>query len=251
MAGLQLDFEWRITLATVLLVPTLVALGFWQLERADEKADLEARWSVRQSEAPMPLESLLDNDPEQLAYRRVSLRGEFLVGRYLLLDNRIQQGRFGNEVVGLLALADSDQLVLVNRGWVPSDPARLVLPEVAEPEGPIELTGHIYVSPGKPYLLGEQQLAPPWPVRIQALDNEALMPLLATVTDAELYPHPVRIDSGQPAALTVAWTLINASPEKHQGYAFQWFTMAVVLAFFFLLRSSNLWQLLTRKRHEA
>jgi len=251
MAGLQLDFEWRITLATALLVPALVALGFWQLERADEKADLEARWSARQSEAPVPLTALAGDAPEQLAYRRVSLQGEFLAGHYLLLDNRVQQGRFGNEVVGLLALADSDQLVLVNRGWVPSDPARLALPEVAEPDGPVELTGHIYVSPGKPYLLGEQQLAPPWPVRIQALDHEVLAPLVATVTDATLYPHPVRIDSGQPGALTVAWQLVNASPEKHQGYAFQWFTMAALLAFFFLLRSSNLWQLLTRKRDEA
>lgn len=251
MAGLQLDFEWRITLATALLVPALVALGFWQLERADEKADLEARWSARQSEAPVPLTALAGDAPEQLAYRRVSLQGEFLAGHYLLLDNRVQQGRFGNEVVGLLMLADSDQVVLVNRGWVPSDPARLVLPEVSEPGGPVALTGHIYVSPGKPYLLGEQQLAPPWPVRIQALDNDVLAPLVATVTDAALYPHPVRIDSGQPGALTVAWQLVNASPEKHQGYAFQWFTMAAVLAFFFLLRSSNLSQLLTRKRHEA
>tara|TARA_R110002110_G_scaffold333755_2_gene544709 strand:+ start:289357 stop:290112 length:756 start_codon:yes stop_codon:yes gene_type:complete len=251
MAGLQLDFEWRITLATALLLPALIALGFWQLERAEEKAGLEARWSARQSEAPVPLSALASSDPEQLAYRRVSLQGEFLPERYLLLDNRIQQGQFGNEVIGLLALADSDQVVLVNRGWVPSDPARLVLPEVPEPDGAVTLTGHIYVSPGKPYLLGEQQLTPPWPVRIQALDTETLAPLVATVTDAALYPHPVRIDSGQPAALTVAWQLVNASPEKHQGYAVQWFSMAAVLAFFFLLRSSNLWQLLTRKQHEA
>ncbi|MEQ8801470.1 SURF1 family protein [Haliea sp.] len=251
MAGLQLDFEWRITLATALLLPALIALGFWQLERAEEKAGLEARWSARQSEAPAPLSALASSDPQQLAYRRVSLQGRFLPGHYLLLDNRMHQGRFGNEVIGLLALDDSDQVVLVNRGWVPSDPARLVLPEVPAPEGAVTLTGHIYVSPGKPYLLGEQQLAPPWPVRIQAVDTEALAPLVATVTDAVLYPHPVRIDSGQPGALTVAWQLVNASPQKHQGYALQWFTMAAVLAFFFLLRSSNLWQLLTRKRHEA
>lgn len=251
MAGLQLDFEWRITLATAMLFPALIALGFWQLERAGEKAELEARWSARQSEAAVPLSALASSDPGQLAYRRVSLRGEFLQGHYLLLDNRMQQGRFGNEVIGLLALADSDQVVLVNRGWVPADPARLVAPEVPEPDGPVTLTGHIYVSPGKPYLLGEQQLGPPWPVRIQALDTGPLAPLVATVSDAALYPHPVRIDSGQPGALAVAWQVVNASPEKHQGYALQWFTMAAVLAFFFLLRSSNLWQLLTRKQHEA
>jgi cytochrome oxidase assembly protein ShyY1 len=88
-------------------------------------------------------------------------------------------------------------------------------------------------------------------VRIQAFDQEALAPLVATVTNAALYPHPVRIDSGQPEALAVAWQLVNASPEKHQGYAVQWFTMAAVLAIFFLLRSSNLWQLVTRRQHEA
>ncbi len=251
MVGLQLDFEWRITLATALLLPALIALGFWQLDRAEEKAGLEARWSTRQNEAPVPLSALAGRDPGELAYRRVSLQGEFLPGRYLLLDNRVHQGRFGNEVVGLLALADSDQVVLVNRGWVASDPARQVLPEVAEPAGPVTLTGHIYVSPGKPFLLGEQQPAPPWPVRIQALETETLAPLVAIATGASLYPYPVRIDSGQPGALTVAWQLVNASPEKHQGYAVQWFSMAAVLAFFFLLRSSNLWQLLTRKHSEA
>ena len=34
-------------------------------------------------------------------------------------------------------------------------------------------------------------------------------------------------------------------PRKHQGYAVQWFAMAAVLLIFYLLRSSNLWQLLT------
>ncbi len=251
MARLKLDFEWRITLATALLFPALIALGFWQLDRAEEKAGLEALWNARQNEAPVPLSALSAIDPAELAYRRVSLRGEFLQGHYLLLDNRVHQGRFGNEVIGLLELAGGDQVVLVNRGWVASDPARQLLPEVAEPVGPVTLTGHVYVSPGKPFLLGAQQPGPPWPVRVQALEAETLAPLVAMATDAALYPYPVRIDSGQPGALTVAWQLVNASPAKHQGYAVQWFTMAAVLAFFFLLRSSNLWQLVTRKQNEA
>ena len=76
---------------------------------------------------------------------------------------------------------------------------------------------------------------------------QALQPLVTTVSDAELYPWLVRIDPSEPAALTADWPVVSASPEKRQGYALQWFTMAAVLLLFFLLRSSNLWQLMTRR----
>jgi len=247
MAALKLDLEWRITLFTALLFPALVMLGFWQLERAEEKRALESRWAQRQSEAPVELQQLAAEPVETLAYRRVLLRGEFLPDHYLLLDNRMHRGRFGNEVLGLFRLADTRQLALVNRGWVPSDPARLSLPEVPEPRGVTRVTGHLYVSPGTPYLLAEQQLSPPWPVRIQAVDMQALQPLVAELGDAGLYPWMVRIDPNTPSALVADWPVVNASPEKHQGYALQWFTMAAVLLIFFLLRSSNLWRLITRR----
>lgn len=99
-------------------------------------------------------------------------------------------------------------------------------------------------------MLARQQPQPPWPVRLQAVDMDELIPLVAQVSDAELYPWLVRIDPRQPAALTADWPVVNASPEKHQGYAVQWLSMAAVLLLFFLLRSSNLWQLLTRKTQE-
>ncbi|QIB65673.1 SURF1 family protein [Kineobactrum salinum] len=250
MRQLQFDFEWRITLVTLLLLPALITLGFWQLQRAEEKAQLQASWKQRQSQAPAELTEL-PSEPEQLAYRRLVLRGEYLPGRYLLLDNRVRGGRFGYEVVGLFELADSAALVLVNRGWIAGDPARRTLPEVPELAGPVELSAHVYVSPGEPYLLAEQDLAQPWPLRVQALEPAALAPLLRDISDAPLFPYQVRIDPGQPSALAVAWQVVNTGPEKHRGYAFQWFTMALVLGIFLLLRSSNLWQLLIRKRSEV
>ena len=48
----------------------------------------------------------------------------------------------------------------------------------------------------------------------------------------------------QPGALAVDWQVVNVSPEKHGAYAVQWFTMAAVLLMFYVLRSSNMWQLL-------
>ena len=47
------------------------------------------------------------------------------------------------------------------------------------------------------------------------------------------------------------WQIVNVSPEKHTGYAVQWFVMAVVLGIFYILRSSNLWQLVVGIRRTA
>ncbi len=60
--GLRFDLEWRITLFTLVMVPLMVSLGFWQLQRAQEKAHLAAAFEERQQQAPAPLSRLWDTD---------------------------------------------------------------------------------------------------------------------------------------------------------------------------------------------
>ena len=128
----------------------------------------------------------------------------------------------------------------MNRGWLPADASRRVLPQVPDAEGEVRVTGHVYVAPGKPYLLADEAISETWPRRLQAVEMEKIAGSLAT----RLFPYPVRIDEAQPGALMVDWQVINVSPDKHNGYAVQWFSMAFVLALIYLLRSSNLWQLI-------
>ncbi|NCF18346.1 MAG: SURF1 family protein, partial [Haliea sp.] len=52
-------------------------------------------------------------------------------------------------------------------------------------------------------------------------------------------------------ALAIDWKVVNVSPEKHRGYAVQWFTMAAVLTVFYFLRCSNAWQLLTGRENRG
>lgn len=238
-ARFEFDFEWRVTLFTLLLLPLMVSLGFWQLQRADEKALLAAAFERQQSLPPAPLGSLNERAADELAYLPVVLSGHFRKAEHYLLDNRMQQRQFGNEVLTVFVL-DSGELALVNRGWIPADPARQVLPEIGEPEGQVRITGHIYVSPGKPYLLADEPIDAQWPRRIQAVEMEKI----AAITEGKLFPFPVRINADQAGALAVDWQVINVSPAKHHGYAVQWFSMAAVLALIYLLRSSNLWQLI-------
>ena len=241
-AGFEFDPEWRTTLFTVLMVPLMMGLGVWQLQRAEEKAQLFAAFEARQQEAPAHLDSLWGSSASALAYKSVQAAGRFLQDEYFLLDNRMFGGRFGYEILGILQLNEGGS-VLVNRGWVAADAARQALPQVPRLTGEVVIRGHVYVAPGKPYLLQEQQLGADWPKRIQAVEMNKLGPAVTALGAGDLFPYPVRIDADEPGALSVDWQIVNASPEKHRAYAVQWFTMALVLLGFYLLRSTNLWQL--------
>ena len=244
-AGLRFDPEWRITLFTLVMVPTMIGLGFWQLERAEEKRSLGAAWERQQAQPAVSLWTLRGQAAAALAYRPVTATGEFRESEYLLLDNRLHQGRFGYEVLGILDLDGGGRSVVINRGWIAGDPARRQMPEVPHPSGQQTVVGHLYIPPGDPYLLQEQQLGQGWPKLLQAVEIEKILPAIG---DGDVFPQVLWLDRESPAALTVDWKVVNVRPEKHTGYAVQWFAMAAVLAFFYLLRSSNLWQLLSRRR---
>jgi surfeit locus 1 family protein len=233
-----------------LLIPLLISLGFWQLQRAEEKAALSVSFELLQKQRPVTLASLWSKSSDSLAHMPVQLSGTFLRDEYMLLDNRMQNGKFGYEVLGILEL-DNGAGVLVNRGWLAGDASRQSLPQVPEVVGEVTITGHVYVAPGQPYLLAEQQLDGAWPKRIQAVEMDKLLPLTETLLAGRLFPYPVRIDAGERGALSVDWLIINLSPQKHHGYAVQWFTMAAALFVLYLFQNSNLWQLLTGNRRTS
>jgi len=244
--GFRFDAEWRTTLFTLVFVPLMIGLGFWQLQRASEKEALAAAFESRQQQGPVPLSQLGDRSANALAYAPVEIRGSFLPQMYFLLDNQVRGGQFGYEVLGVVELEDEAGAVLVNRGWIAGDAARQSLPTVPSVEGAVQLTGHVYVAPGAPFLLAEQQLEEGWPKRIQAVEMDKLEAAVTQVHPGAVFPFPVRIDAGEPGALVADWQVVNMSPQKHQAYAMQWFAMAAVLSGYYLVRSSNAWQLLKR-----
>lgn len=223
--------DWRTTLFVVAFLPVFVTLGFWQLERAQEKQQLAESAAQRRAAEPRMLAELPET-AEELAYRRVILEGEFIPGRDFLLDNRIFQGKYGVEVLSPFQQVDGT-VVLVNRGWMAADPARRSLPQVPVVEGPQRLLGSVYVSPGEAYVLGEIQTGDVWPRMVQAVDIGAIEQVLGQ----SLFPYSVRLQADSSAALTVDWQVINVSPDKHRAYAVQWFSMAVVLVLIYLWRS--------------
>jgi cytochrome oxidase assembly protein ShyY1 len=230
------QINWPLTALAVLLLPTLVSLGFWQLSRAEEKREAMAAFEQLRMEAARPLSQLDDAAPD---YTNAQVRGEFDNARTLLIDNRVLKGRFGYEVVSPLHIAGSERWVLVNRGWIEGDPSRRTLPEVPSLAGEIELRGHLYRDRAGFELTGGE-MGRGWPRVVPYLDYDQLRGELGV----QLAPYSLRLDADSNGALTVAWQIVNQGPQQHVGYAVQWFAMSVALVLAWLFASSNLWRVM-------
>jgi surfeit locus 1 family protein len=210
---------WKMTLFVLVMLPVAVSLGFWQLDRAAEKRALETRYYERQGGLPIdrPVR------PGALAFARVRLSGRYLPGLDYLVDNRVRDGRPGYWVVSVFA-ADDDRRWLVNRGWLAAPPQRSVLPVVPTPDGPVTLVGIIWPNTGLPPLLAADPWPDAWPRRVQRLDVARM-----AAADPGIVPVEVRLEAGQAGVFAAAPLHLDVLPERHQGYAVQWFALAGVL----------------------
>ena len=239
---LKFHFDWRATALVLLFLPIVISLGFWQLDRADQKRQLQQLFDQRQMDGAVDI--LLLNTTSDLRYQPVSLTGEFRNEKTLYLDNRIYQGRFGYEIITPFELADK-RLVLVNRGWLAGDPGRRSLPEVEAIAGRHRLIAEVYV-PHKAGFTYQQRAAEGWPRVMQTVDPAALGDELG-----EVFPYTVRLAGGSVGSYQPNWPIVNIQPGKHTGYAFQWFSMAVALLLIALLSNTNLWQCLKARRSQT
>lgn len=233
---LQWSLDWKSLILVLIALPLLLRLGFWQLQRADEKQLLLNAATERRQQAAVDIADL-EQYPN---YLPVFAQGRFDTQRYWLLDNRIRQGQFGYEIIALFELDDGRRL-LVERGWLAADPSRQTLPTLAWPSGSQRLSGELYRSLEEPFSLGEQ-LPEAWPRRQQWLDIDHV----AKEFDG-LVPTVLRLEQSSPGALRTDRILINVSPQKHRGYAVQWFAMAAVLALIFVIRNSNVLALFKKR----
>lgn len=236
---LRVELDWRTTLASALLLPTLLGLGFWQLDRAAEKAALIDRLEMRRALPAITPQSAARLPDDERADRQVVMDALFTPKRYVLLDNRLRDGKFGYEVV---AFVEVDQLaVALNLGWVRGDPSRQVLPDIVLPDGVQTVRGRLYQPSGDAFMLGENLLPARLPGVVQQLTLLAWRDDLNTMLNQPMFPLEIRVGEFEPVAFDATWAVVNQTPAKHQGYAVQWFTMAAALALAFLVRSTNVW----------
>ena len=214
--------------ATLLGVTITASLGAWQLRRAAQKLTLQSALDARGGAPTLGAADLATatDAAEAQHYRPVRLRGRWVAGRTVFLDNRQMDARVGFVVVTPLQLEGRSDAVLVQRGWVPRDQRdRTLLPAVPTPGGGIDVAGHVAPPPARLY---EFSAAASGVIR-QNLDLESF----SGESGLKLVPLSVQQDDS-PATLgdglSRRWSRPAIDVQKHYGYAFQWFALCALMA---------------------
>ena len=214
---------WKLTLFVLFFFPILVTLAFWQLDRAEEKRQIIANETFRRAQLAVTIDKL--EETSWVSYVSVLLNGNFNNEQTFLLDNQQYRGRFGYEIITPFFDLNSNQTVLVSRGWVQGSLDRSELPALEKPAGLQSLEAEIYVPLGKPFLLAEQVMSDTWPKVIQAAEVDKM----AVSLGQKLFPYVLRLKEGNSGVYERHWQVVNVPVHKHTGYAVQWFVMAIVL----------------------
>lgn len=242
---LTLAFNWKLSVLGLLMLPLLLRLGFWQLERAEEKQQLNS--VIAQQHQLPPVTKINQYPGADLQYRKIQLQGYFDQQRYWLLDNKTRQGRVGYEVI-VPFVDSSGATILINRGWIAASPMRSEIPIVDLAKGMRRIEGFAY-QPSHNVMTGNTHAesvvkGSEWPKRIQKVD---IADLYRQLNIDPKVSYLLRLETFSDAALVTQWRWINSSPQKHQGYAVQWFAMASVLLVALLFANSNLAQVLRQR----
>lgn len=228
-------------------------LGVWQLDRAQQKLDLQARIEARAAQPPLAAAQLA-RDAEAASgqhYRRIVLRGRWLAGHTVYLDNRPMNERQGFIVVTPLLLPGGDA-VLVQRGWMARDfNDRTRLAPLPTPGGELQLVGRIAPPPTPLLALGaEERGAIRQNLDLASFAAEtglALRPLSVQQTEPARAATPAEPVAEAAAAAPLGddgllrrWSAPTVDVGKHHGYAFQWFALCALIvgltAWFQLIR---------------
>lgn len=220
------------TIIFLLVLPALIALGFWQLSRAEQKRELQRQYDDRVKHAPIVLGTSLGK-AEDLLYYKITARGVFDTRHQFFIDNRVHDGLVGYHVITPLLIAGSESVVLVNRGWVQGSPDRAVLPDAEPPAGVQTITGVAVVPHKKVFKLADEQpIGASWPKVWQRID----MARFTSAVKSPLQPivilqNPDHSSNG----LVRDWKRLDTGIAVHEGYAFQWFSLALALAAIYFL----------------
>jgi len=219
-------WAWILAAAAVAL---FVSLGTWQARKGMAKQAMAE--TLRDRRVESELISAAHAAPQGLELRRAQARGTYMADRQLLMDGQSNQHRPGYHVWTPLVLAD-DAAVLVDRGWIPQDRSGF---DGSAPGGPVTVAGSWRSLPAPGVRLEGTANCPAekhFPAVVLYPTHDELECLLGRPVVGGL----LLMDPEAAGGYVREWTDFGFPPQRHYGYAFQWFAMAAaVLAIFFVV----------------
>jgi surfeit locus 1 family protein len=230
-------------LVYLLLLSLFCSLGVWQLGRAEQKFQLLAQQQVADDSPGMNLNEVVPEDIQALRYQAAVAMGRYDGEHQFLLDNQIMDGKPGFFVLTPFFVAGGEQIVLVNRGWIPLGKDRNTMPDIKLNASPVAVRGRINQFPSVGIKLkGAEIPGDGWPSLLQRVETQAVSDSLGyRVANFQL-----ELDPSEPEGYRREWkTSFGLPPEKHIAYALQWFALALTLTGLFI------WLAIRKSREHA
>lgn len=211
------------TIATLVLIPLFIHLGMWQYNKAIIKQRLQDQYEMSAKQRDVALPSYFKN-LQDLRYKNVLVQGEYLVQYQILLDNQVEGEVAGYHVITPLRLRDRNQIILVDRGWVPALDNHSDLPVVETPTGEQNVSGQIWVPSQKFYTLkSDDSSSEKWKTLWQNMD----MKTYAKAVPFDVVPVVLRMSPENTGGFVRNWIRPDDRIQTHLSYAYQWFGFAV------------------------
>ena len=222
--GTTLVVGW---MAALLAIAVFSVLGHWQLGRQQEKqAMLDQVAATLAARAPLPLGAAADATRAR-AFDWAAGEGRFAEAPAVLLDNQQRGGRAGVRVYRAFVPGSGAAPLLVELGWLPLPPER-TLPVIPRPAGAQQLSG--LLAPPPSHGIGPAATARQADGTLLALGLDTAA-LAAELHQPGLAPRVLKLDPALPLGYARDLDVLpnTLPPERHFGYAVQWFALALAV----------------------
>jgi cytochrome oxidase assembly protein ShyY1 len=214
------SFKSKILIFAIIFVPITISLGFWQLDRAQEKKEIIANY-----------DELLTSEPTKLntksAYKNwqpITTMGRFK-DTVIFEDNAILSGRAGFKIYHLFENGDGSY-VFVHRGFIERNMIKNNLPPIDKPKGKQSLKGSVLIKQDNSFV---QDIEESDARIIQEFNIERLINKFPILKDRYLHPFLFNLDIRDKNKFLAIEKPVNMAASKHIGYAIQWFGLCIAL----------------------
>lgn len=220
--------DWSFILLIIIVTGACIRLGFWQLDRLQERRAEIARIEARLDNPPVKVATTVI--APSFAYQPAYAIGEFDSQEQILLENQSLDGQPGFHLVTPLRFKGADGGILVDRGWIPFEPGIAGELESFEIDGEVQITGVLVPSVDQPAwsFLADPVPGPDEPplgtwrfLTLELIQQQVPYPLAALIlVQTEPLENSIELPEPDPR--------IELDEGPHLGYAIQWFAFAAI-----------------------
>lgn len=232
----------RLLILFNLILIGLVRLGVWQYHKYLIKTDWIEQQQRLSQQPPLELKQL--QSTQIVNYLPVHIQGRWLQSWQFMLDNRQYKGKNGYHPFALFE-DKSGKKIWIDRGWHALGTERH-FEKVLLNNKQSNLIGQIYIP--EDYQLVELPSITKNELNIQPGLNLTHIVNQMQQNHIEVAPFIIRQTfPDNESSLIKKWEIVSIPPERHLGYAIQWFLMALA----FIILSIKFYRKSIREHHES